>query len=158
MLCVHVHCISITLGSCLYGLWIFHRDCLVYCRSYNMGKLFMKEVNCEQKFKTCHTWIWTKVDLLGDFLAPVFLFDQERVLGSQHNGTKPIRRSSGHLPSSRLVKQGGHLAPWEALLLYPLYLPGHLVLVVLEKCHGVPRSIQAVPLSYPRILRRVMTG
>ena len=29
----------------------FCRDCLVYCRTYNMGKLFMKAVNCEQKFK-----------------------------------------------------------------------------------------------------------
>ena len=45
------------------------------------------------------------VDLLGDFLTHVFLFIQERVLGSQHNGTKPIRRSSGHSLSARSVNR-----------------------------------------------------
>ena len=45
------------------------------------------------------------VDLLGDYLTPVFLFDQERVLGSQHNGTKPIHRSLGHSPDARLVNR-----------------------------------------------------
>ena len=45
------------------------------------------------------------VDLLGDCLTPVFLFDQERVQGSQHNGTKPICRSSGHFPSARSVNK-----------------------------------------------------
>ena len=45
------------------------------------------------------------VDLLGDCLTSIFLFDQERVLGSQHNGTKPIRRSSGHSPSARSVNR-----------------------------------------------------
>ena len=45
------------------------------------------------------------VDLLGDCLTPVFLFDQERVLSSQYNGTKPIRRSSSHSPSARSVNK-----------------------------------------------------
>ena len=45
------------------------------------------------------------VDLLGDYLTPVFLFDQEKVLGSQHNGTNPIRRSLGHLLDARLVSR-----------------------------------------------------
>ena len=45
------------------------------------------------------------VDLLGSCLTPVFLFDQERVLGSQRNGTKPIRRSLGHSPSARSVNR-----------------------------------------------------
>ena len=44
-------------------------------------------------------------DLLGDYLMPLFLFDQERVLGSQHNGTKPIRRSSSHSLSARSVNR-----------------------------------------------------
>ena len=45
------------------------------------------------------------VDLLGDCLTPVFLFNQERVLGSQHNGTKPIHRSLGHSLSARSVNR-----------------------------------------------------
>ena len=45
------------------------------------------------------------VDLLGDYLTPVFLFNQERVLGSQHNGTKPIHRSSGHSLSVRSINR-----------------------------------------------------
>ena len=45
------------------------------------------------------------VDLLGDYLTPAFHFDQERVLGSQKNGTNPIHRSSGHSPSVRLVNK-----------------------------------------------------
>ena len=45
------------------------------------------------------------VELLGDFLTPVFLFDQESVLGCQHNGTNPIHRSTGHLPDARLVNR-----------------------------------------------------
>ena len=36
---------------------------------------------------------------------PVFLFDQERVLGSQHSGTNPTRRSSGHSLSVRSVNR-----------------------------------------------------
>ena len=47
----------------------------------------------------------TMVDLLGDYLTHLFLFDQERVLGSQHNGTNPIHRSSGDSPSARLVNR-----------------------------------------------------
>ena len=43
------------------------------------------------------------VDLLGDYLTLVFLFDQEIVLGSQYNGTNPICRSSGHSPRVRSV-------------------------------------------------------
>ena len=45
------------------------------------------------------------VGLLGDCLTPVFLFDQERVLGSQHNGTNPIYRSLGHPLDARLVNR-----------------------------------------------------
>ena len=45
------------------------------------------------------------VDLLGGYLTVVFLFNQEKVMGSQHNGTKPIRRSSGHSLSARLVNK-----------------------------------------------------
>ena len=45
------------------------------------------------------------VDFLGDYLTSVFLFDQERVLGSQHNGTNPTRRSLGHSPSARSVNR-----------------------------------------------------
>ena len=45
------------------------------------------------------------VELLGDCLTPVFLFDQERFMGSQHNGTKPICRSSGHSLSARSVNR-----------------------------------------------------
>ena len=45
------------------------------------------------------------VDLLGDSLIAVFLFDQEIMLGSQHNGNKPIYRSSGHSLSARSVNR-----------------------------------------------------
>ena len=45
------------------------------------------------------------VDLLGDGLTPVFIFDQERVLGSQHNRSTPIRRSLSHSLSARSVNR-----------------------------------------------------
>ena len=45
------------------------------------------------------------VDLLGECLTLVFLFDQERVLGCQHNGTNPIHISSSHSPSARSVNR-----------------------------------------------------
>ena len=72
------------------------------------------------------------VDLRGDYLTPVFLFDQERVLGSQHNGTKPIHRSSGHPLDARLVNKEDakhHEAPWAY---NHLYLPIHPFLMVLK--------------------------
>ena len=45
------------------------------------------------------------VELLGDCLTPIFFFDQERVLGSQHNGTMPVCRSSTHSLSARSVNK-----------------------------------------------------
>ena len=100
---------------------------------------FITWVNCwwkyyivNRKLNTCHTWIWTMVAWLGDFLTPVFLFNQERVLVSQHNGTNPICRSSDHPPNARSVNREDaehREAPW---VYYPLYLPGHLFLVVLK--------------------------
>ena len=73
------------------------------------------------------------VDLLGDFLTPVFLFDEERVLGSQHNGTNPICRSSGHSPSARSVNREDANAMRPPRPTTPsLYLPSHPFLVVSE--------------------------
>ena len=45
------------------------------------------------------------VDFLGGYLTLGFLFDEERVMGSQHNGTNPIHRSSGHPPGARSVNR-----------------------------------------------------
>ena len=42
---------------------------------------------------------------LDDYLTLIFLFNQEKVLGSQHSGTNPIRRSTGHLLDARLVNR-----------------------------------------------------
>ena len=42
---------------------------------------------------------------LDDYITLIFLFNQENVLGSQHNGTKPICRSTSHLPDPRLVNR-----------------------------------------------------
>ena len=71
--------------------------------------------------------------LSRDYLTPVLLFDQERVLGSQHSGTKPTRRSSSHSSSVRLVNKEDLNAMKPPNGLHPLYLPGHPFLVVLEK-------------------------
>ena len=42
---------------------------------------------------------------LDDYLTLIFLFNQKKVTGSQHNGTNPIRRSIGHLLDVRLVNR-----------------------------------------------------
>ena len=69
---------------------------------------------------------------LGDYIAPIFLFNQERVLGSQHNGNKPIRRSTDYPPDARSVNKEDAEHREAPLAYYPLYLPSHLFLVVLK--------------------------
>ena len=96
--------------------------------------LWMKAVNSNQKFLDMyHLWSWTMIAWLGDYLAPIFLFNQERVLGSQHNGTKPICRSSSHPPDASSVNREDtkhREAPWTY---YTLYLPSHPFLVASKK-------------------------
>ena len=70
---------------------------MVYEYSIEFRTLLMKAVNDKQKFK--------HVPYLNLKFTPVFLFNQERVLGSQHNGINPICISLGHPPDARVVNR-----------------------------------------------------